>query len=727
MPHIDLLREQVKYLSDLSKELNQKNSLAQKIETLQCEYLVESFLASDNIICSFYPELSPIEQEIVCSIAVIGQASIVFQIPPHFSDTRALIKKLLDQLILINKFFQEMGGLIGYHLKVINFLFEKEAKQYQKKNFYHAQGMHINQNSPAVDQMVIEGIKNLPKMGELYPIGGAGDRLDLKDEKTGLPLPTAKLMFLGKSLLTGLIRDLQAKEYLYYKLFDKQVTTPIAMMTSEVKNNHQFIQKIGQDNHWFYRPRNTFFSFIQPLAPVITEEGNWSLKSPLQLYLKPSGHGVLWKIAQERGVFKWFKAAHRSKLLIRQINNPIAGVDNGILAFAGLGCTQNKAFGFASCDRLVNSAEGVNILTESKQEDLYHYSISNIEYTDFEKNEIQDKAEKEGSPYSMYPSNTNILFADLNEIEKALALCSIPGMLINMKSLVPYLSGDGKLSEMHGGRLESTMQNIADYITDTTPEKMDPDNSSYLKTFLTYNDRDKTISVTKKAFKEGASINETPEGCYFTVIQNNRALLEKECHFRLPSSDTEESFLKEGPQFHILYHPALGPLYSIIKQKLRKGIIEERSELQLEISTLDIENFHLKGSLLIKCTQPLGHLNSDNHLKYSSNAGKCTLRNVHIENAGIDTSQKNIFWKNQIQRKECLQIHLEENSEFEAIDITFKGNFHIKVPKNTKIVARMDGKKVAFNSQPIQKPTWNWKYNLTKTNQVELKKEFYSE
>jgi hypothetical protein len=49
----------------------------------------------------------------------------------------------------------------------------------------------------------------LPELGEIYPIGGAGDRLGLVDSDTGESLPAALLPYCGRSLLEGLIRDLQ--------------------------------------------------------------------------------------------------------------------------------------------------------------------------------------------------------------------------------------------------------------------------------------------------------------------------------------------------------------------------------------------------------------------------------------------------------------------------------------------------------------------------------------
>ena len=70
---------------------------------------------------------------------------------------------------------------------------------------------------------------------------GAGDRLGLVDEATGEPLPAAVLPYGGRSLLEGLVRDLQAREYVHFKLHGRQVTTPVAVMTSDAKGNHRRI------------------------------------------------------------------------------------------------------------------------------------------------------------------------------------------------------------------------------------------------------------------------------------------------------------------------------------------------------------------------------------------------------------------------------------------------------------------------------------------------------
>lgn len=51
--------------------------------------------------------------------------------------------------------------------------------------------------------------KGLPELGEIYPLGGSADRLGLVDPDTGEGLPAAMLPYCGRTLLEGLIRDLQ--------------------------------------------------------------------------------------------------------------------------------------------------------------------------------------------------------------------------------------------------------------------------------------------------------------------------------------------------------------------------------------------------------------------------------------------------------------------------------------------------------------------------------------
>lgn len=139
----------------------------------------------------------------------------------------------------------------------------------------------------------------MPDLGEIYPLGGSADRLGLVDPDTGECLPAAMLPYCGRTLLEGLIRDLQvwnvhvfmltvkplitgkqitnmffiltlillhdckAREFLYFKLYGKQCITPVAIMTSSAKNNHEHITSLCERLGWFGRGRSSFQLFEQ--------------------------------------------------------------------------------------------------------------------------------------------------------------------------------------------------------------------------------------------------------------------------------------------------------------------------------------------------------------------------------------------------------------------------------------------------------------------------------
>ena len=50
----------------------------------------------------------------------------------------------------------------------------------------------------------------------------------------------------------------------------------------------------------------------------------------------------------------------------------------------------------------------------------------------------------------------------------------------------------------------------------------------------------------------------------------------------------------------MLFHPALGGLYSVIAQKIRGGRLAKRAEWMMEIAEAHIVNLDLQGSLLIE-------------------------------------------------------------------------------------------------------------------------------
>ncbi len=60
--------------------------------------------------------------------------------------------------------------------------------------------------------------------------------------------------------------------------------------------------------------------FRQPLVPLVgAADGRWLLPAPLAPLLKPGGHGAIWKLMHDQGVFAWLAGCGRAAALVRQI------------------------------------------------------------------------------------------------------------------------------------------------------------------------------------------------------------------------------------------------------------------------------------------------------------------------------------------------------------------------------------------------------------------------
>lgn len=658
---------------DLKIDWEQADSLVPFYKDLEKNPLVKRFKERTPPFNGWLNTLDLKEKVVILTVIALDQAEALFTGWQKRGDPVQDLKTLAQKLLKIEMFYEPVGGIIGYYYVILKILQKKTS--HTSLVSYSIPPLY-KMTDPSIDSYVREGLKSFPHFGEVYPVGGAGERLNLIDKETKEPLPQAKLIFEGKNLLEGLIRDLHAREELYYETFDQKITTPVALMTSSEKMNTKHIIEILEENNWFNRPRDSFFIFEQPLVPVITTDGSWAATAAFEPVLKPGGHGVLWLLMEEYKVFDWFKSHKREYLIVRQINNPLAGLDKNLLALAGVGIKNKQSFGFLSCERLPKASEGMIVLQQSYNEDGFHSSLTNIEYTEFASKGIEDKSISKDCPYSLYPANTNILFASIKEIKKTLSANPLPGMLFNPKSKVPYLTLNG-VREGLGGRLESTMQNIADHLTVAT-EKADVSQKD-LKTFALFNSRLHTISVTKRELKKGESTSETPYQAWLDKQQANYELF-KSCGFKLPP-------VREAV---IQYDPALGPLYSVIAQKVRNGTISKNSELLIEGSEIKIENLDLEGSLRILGTD-----------------ARVFLKNVHFKNRGLNNRKKMSFW----QKTECLEtfiIECGENSEFWAEGISFLTPMHIKIPPGHRMTARIVKDKLQFTTKKISKPSWEW-------------------
>lgn len=607
----------------------------------------------------------------------------------HFEKSEPLqLKQCAEDLLEIDRFYKDEGGLVGYYRMTCDLLHHQPADT-EGESFLPPPVIDVRLLNNETRAFFWEGIFHLDKMGVMIPLGGAADRLSLVDKATKTELPAIRLNFLGVGLLGILIRDLQAVEFLYFRWLSKQVELPIAIMTSKVKENAMHLYAYCQDHQWFKRNPEHFFIFNQPLVPSFDRQGKWIMKGPCDPYLLPPGHGVIWKAAENSGALDWFAAQGKSHLLIRQINNPIAGTDRTIPTFLGVGHRLKRKFGIASIPRQTMTKEGINVLVVKKEGDQSRAFLSNIEYCELGKLEKVDLE-------SLYPANTNLLFLEIASLRQALKKRPYPGLILNFKK-----TESSYCSEF--ARVESMMQNISELF------------SSPHESFITLSERQKTMSVAKKCYTTGEPIIETPLGSYFDYYRNGMELLSKWCNMKIPAPFEESRFLQKGPSLFFVYHPALGPLYEIIAQKVIGGACTLFSELQLEISDLRYHNVQLDGSLRIVAHSPMGQNGG-----YSNRTGRAILDNVRIVNQGVKKSSLHTVWENRIVRKESLYIELQGYSEFVAKDLVFSGDFHIVVEDGVRLTAYQDGKDVIFKKEllPLEAAPF---YTLSLTSAFEAK------
>lgn len=319
----------------------------------------------------------------------------------RLGDAPRRIASLVDRLEKTEAFYESIGGMLGYYCAIIQLLLAPDT--IQEAYFEPPPALDCTTTSPFLWKACYEGASRLSDAAEIYAVGGAGDRLKLHDAMTGEPLPVAALRFGGRTLIEWLFRDLLSREYWHYRLFGKQVRVPVLIMTSEEKNNDREIRLLMERHRWFHRGKKSVFIVAQPLVPAVTTSGHFAFNESFELVSKPGGHGVVWKLFQDAGVFNVLVKRGISYLLVRQVNNPISGLDHVLMSFFGMGMNLKKTFGFVGCPRRPGFAEGMLALCRKPPNPV---CIANIEYTEFDalQKQLSDKLKEN------CPANTNILF-----------------------------------------------------------------------------------------------------------------------------------------------------------------------------------------------------------------------------------------------------------------------------------------------------------------------------
>lgn len=671
--------------------LESKNDLwGDKYHALMALDDVEGFLKSRHWLVKRWEVFDLKKRVLFLSLIAIGQEHLLQSDPQQIVDGPKKEQAFLACLEHVETFYADIGGVIGYHCKVLELLCHPNSLRSDR--FLKPPKFDCAEDRLKTEEAVNTALQMWAATALIIPAGGAGDRLNLMSSNK-VPLPAAFLTLNGKSLLEGIIRDLQGCEYAAFKISGKRVLTPVAIMTSMEKDNHEQILQYLQKRNWFERPKESFKLFCQPSVPMISETGEWIAHNPWVLWTKPGGHGVMWRLAHCLGVFDWLRQKGCQKAIVRQINNCLAGSDNGLLALAGFGWLLKKPLGFVCCSRLPNMAEGVNAVVEKSVRGKFQYTLENIEY-----NELPSIFQKESGDSGFF-SNVNLLFIDLNSIQSLSVRYPLPGLTINFKASVKSVK-DGQ--EIRAGRLESTMQNISHHLITSFDQKLEQISANHLSAFAIFCERNKVLSAAKRSLSSTSSA-ETPQMAY-RDLQSNYFDLLKKCQFSFPHSENSGAL---SPLI-VSLHPALGPTWDLMIQKLRGGMISAGSELQLEIAEFDCEQLELEGSLRVfSLPGEIERKKNSTSLSNSNLEGRCTLRNVAVKNGGLVDKTRDDDWSGLTGSENSWQIYLNGMSEFEACDVVFRGPRKIEVPEGYKMVARQMKDDIHFEVTPLFK-SWSW-------------------
>lgn len=109
------LRREFEFLSILSTQLKNATSLDEKIELLTALPRVEEFLRLSSILRSFLRGISQEHQLVIKAIIAIGQGQRVFSFPTRDPEALQKLQSLVEELLEVEYFYREIGGIVGYH------------------------------------------------------------------------------------------------------------------------------------------------------------------------------------------------------------------------------------------------------------------------------------------------------------------------------------------------------------------------------------------------------------------------------------------------------------------------------------------------------------------------------------------------------------------------------------------------------------------------------------
>ncbi len=183
-------------LERLAEKLKCCSSDSQRIEELDQEPSVAQWVQESSLWKRFSANLraNAFKELIVKSLVAVGQQDHLL-----WDGDAEKLERMLEDLSLVETFYRDIGGIVGYHWVLCSSLRHKD-KVLTQGHYHRPPGVDISVQNDAVARYILKAIVCLPQLAEIYPVGGAADRLKFCDPMSGQPLPAAKLQFCGHTL-----------------------------------------------------------------------------------------------------------------------------------------------------------------------------------------------------------------------------------------------------------------------------------------------------------------------------------------------------------------------------------------------------------------------------------------------------------------------------------------------------------------------------------------------
>lgn len=638
--------------------------------------------------------LSLLERDLLVQALVAGQISVLSLVLLHIEkNERTKLKNLFSLLQRVESLYRSIGGILGYcrasYEKLLTsgqVIPESDANT----NSDDAIDRLTRSIRAPVDILLASDYQSfgdssqreiLATLGVCLVVGGAGDRLDFNENGSAMP---AALYPFGKGcLLSSILEEIEAMNVIMQRAGLSQ-RVPVALMTSCAKGGDLKIQESLE--RWGYSP-DDYIMFSQSLVPVFDNQGLWVALDSGELWSKPGGHGALWQEGEMHGVWDHFHRCGCHTVAVRQINNPNAWRRNKLFQLLYATKTHNKKIGFLSSPRQEGKSEGVHLQMQVRSDQggaQVLYKPLQMEYVELDSLNVENKQE-----LTECPTNTNVFCVDLDFLRSSIC---IPGLVVNVKPMrLPHTllqlqerEGSSHVTSewMSGGRLESMMQNVVEFL---------PPGDFPL--FLHF-PRSEVMSAIKKAWKNSVPQVEGKDESFTMSESAMSAFLDQQNSW---NSFLERVFEycgseKSGLHSALIYlHPLLeSDLEDILKGEsgghqvsaLHNCVLEEAALLWLDVGTAQLQSCYIDGA----CKFVSHFLNCDTYVRLND----CVISNKN----GVKSAPKQNKLVQQFERFQTeggastcggLQIIFEGAGFFEASGIYFLGDFTCTVPAGWKL------------------------------------------